>query len=72
MTTSVYVRVSTVGQNEAGQRREIQRWLTNNGILDVIWFVDKESGDTLARPAFEKLQKLIRTAATDQRLIGAG
>jgi DNA invertase Pin-like site-specific DNA recombinase len=24
---AVYVRVSTVSQNEAGQRREIQRWL---------------------------------------------
>jgi DNA invertase Pin-like site-specific DNA recombinase len=57
MTTAVYVRVSTVGQNESGQRREIQRWLTGNGIIDAIWFVDKESGDTLARPAFEKLQK---------------
>jgi len=57
MTTAVYVRVSTAGQNEAGQRREIQRWLTGNGILDVIWFVDKESGNTLARPAFEKLQR---------------
>ena len=57
MTTAVYVRVSTVGQNEQGQRREIQRWLTGNGLLDAIWFVDKESGDTLARPAFEKLQR---------------
>lgn len=57
MTTAVYVRVSTAGQNEAGQRREIQRWLTGNGLLDVIWFIDKESGDTLARPAFEKLQR---------------
>ena len=57
MTTAVYVRVSTVGQNEQGQRREIQRWLTGNNLTDAIWFVDKESGDTLARPAFEKLQR---------------
>ena len=57
MTTAVYVRVSTVGQNEQGQRREIQRWLTGNKLTDAIWFVDKESGDTLARPAFEKLQR---------------
>ena len=57
MTSAVYVRVSTAGQNEQGQRREIQRWLTGQNILDVIWFVDKESGDTLARPAFEKLQR---------------
>lgn len=57
MTCAVYVRVSTVGQNEQGQRREIQRWLTGNGIRDAIWFVDKESGTTLVRPAFEKLQR---------------
>lgn len=57
MTTAVYVRVSTVGQNEAGQRREVQRWLTVNGIQDAIWFVDKETGTNLDRPGFEKLQR---------------
>ena len=56
MSTGVYIRVSTVGQNEAGQRREIQRWLAGNGIDDVKWYLDKESGDTLQRPDFERLQ----------------
>jgi len=53
-----YVRVSTVGQNEAGQKREIRRWLKGNGIdpNTVRWYVDKESGDTLDRPAFQQLQ----------------
>ena len=53
-----YVRVSTVGQNEAGQKREIKRWLEGNAIdpASVVWFVDKETGDTLDRPAFERLQ----------------
>jgi DNA invertase Pin-like site-specific DNA recombinase len=61
MTTAVYIRVSTVGQNEAGQKREIQRWLTGNGIDpgSVRWFIDKESGDKLQRPAFEELQSAI-------------
>lgn len=57
-----YVRVSTVGQNEAGQRAEIERWLTGTGIAPerVRWFVDKgKSGDTLKRPAFEQLQAAI-------------
>ena len=56
-----YVRVSTVGQNEAGQRAEIERWLTGNGIdpASVVWFVDKKSGDNLNRPAFEKLQAAV-------------
>ena len=57
--TVCYVRVSTVGQNEAGQRAEIERWLTGNGIdpNSIRLFVDKgQSGDNLQRPAFEQLQ----------------
>lgn len=60
--TACYVRVSTVGQNEAGQRAEIERWLTGNGIApaSVRWFVDKgKSGDNLKRPAFEQLQAAV-------------
>ena len=53
---AVYIRVSTAGQNEAGQRREIRRWLANHGHDAVCWYVDKATGDTLARPEFERLQ----------------
>jgi DNA invertase Pin-like site-specific DNA recombinase len=56
---AAYVRVSTTGQNEAGQRAEIERWLKGNGIrlASVRWFVDKgKSGDNLKRPALEHLQ----------------
>jgi DNA invertase Pin-like site-specific DNA recombinase len=58
-SVAAYVRVSTTGQNEAGQRAEIERWLTANGInpASVRWFVDKgKSGDNLKRPALEQLQ----------------
>lgn len=60
---AAYVRVSTVGQNEAGQRTEIENWLTGNGIdpESVRWFIDKKSGDNLKRPAFEKLQAAVFT-----------
>ncbi len=56
-----YVRVSTVGQNEAGQRTEIRNWLKGNGIDPerVEWYIDKKSGDDLDRPAFKDLQKNI-------------
>jgi DNA invertase Pin-like site-specific DNA recombinase len=57
-----YVRVSTIGQNEQGQRAEIERWLAGNGIdpASVLWFADKgKSGDSLKRPAFEKLQAAV-------------
>ena len=40
------VRVSTVGQNEAGQHQEIQRWLASNGIdpRTVRWYVGQGHG----------------------------
>lgn len=61
MPVAIYIRVSTVGQNEEGQRREIQRWISGNGIdpTTVLWFVDKDTGDNLDRPAFARLQKRI-------------
>jgi DNA invertase Pin-like site-specific DNA recombinase len=60
-TVALYVRVSTTGQNESGQRREIERWATGNGIepASIRWFVDKKSGDNLDRPAFQELQTAI-------------
>jgi DNA invertase Pin-like site-specific DNA recombinase len=57
--TAAYVRVSTVGQNEAGQRREIEKWLEGNGVTDARWYVDKKSGDNLDRPEFKRLQQAI-------------
>lgn len=58
-----YVRVSTVGQNETGQHNDLQKWITGNGIPTTMvdWYVDKVSGDTLARPAFDRLQRDIFT-----------
>jgi DNA invertase Pin-like site-specific DNA recombinase len=53
--TAAYVRVSTVGQNEEGQRREIAKWLHAQGITDVRWYLDVETGDHLDRPAFVHL-----------------
>jgi DNA invertase Pin-like site-specific DNA recombinase len=56
MAIAVYVRVSTIGQNVEGQRREIQRWLDGNGITEAEWYIDKASGATMRRDAFERLQ----------------
>ena len=59
MKPAVYVRVSTVGQNEVGQRREITRWLKGNRVDNATWYVDKDSGDNLDRPEFQRLQQAI-------------
>ena len=57
--TACYVRVSTVGQNAEGQKREIESWIAAHGIKDVEYYVDKKSGDSLDRPAFKRLEAAI-------------
>lgn len=62
---AVYIRVSTVSQNLAGQKAAIEAWLKAGGIdpKGVTWFEDKKSGDTLTRPAFEALQKAVKAGS---------
>lgn len=53
-----YTRVSTYHQKNDAQKLEIQNWLDNHNIKnnDIIWYEDKESGNTLNRPAFSRMQ----------------
>lgn len=55
---AAYVRVSTRNQKDDSQRAEIQKWLDNQGfnLNQIEWYSDKESGETLDRPQFERLQ----------------
>ncbi len=55
---AAYTRVSTQEQTSAGQRSEIQKWLKTNGfkIDRVKWYEDQETGTTLRRPEFDRLQ----------------
>lgn len=59
MKVACYVRVSTRRQKDDGQRAEIQKWLDGQGINaeQVEWYADKETGKTLQRPAFGRLQQ---------------
>lgn len=58
MSIGVYIRVSSSSQKHDSQRAEIQKWIESNGIDSgqVAWYADKESGRTLRRPEFERLQ----------------
>jgi DNA invertase Pin-like site-specific DNA recombinase len=60
-----YCRVSSASQKTDSQKPEIGRWLDGNRIdpSTVGWFEDKESGKTLKRPAFDRLQKAIFTGS---------
>ena len=55
---AAYVRVSTVGQNEAGQVEAIRAYCKNHTI-EPVWFIDRASGSNLNRPEFEKMQASI-------------
>jgi DNA invertase Pin-like site-specific DNA recombinase len=59
MTVAVYIRVSTSSLNEAGQMREVIKWLTGKGINpeSVVWYIDRDSGEKLNRTEFEQLQR---------------
>ena len=60
-TIAIYIRVSTTGQNEAGQRAAITEWLAAHGHNPkaAAWYVDKHTATTTARPALDRLQKAI-------------
>ena len=54
-----YCRVSTRQQRNDSQESEIKKWLEGSGVdaSHVEWYFDHESGKTLSRPAFDRLQK---------------
>lgn len=58
---AAYCRVSTQRQKNDSQIAEIKKWLEAHGYdLDQVqWFIDKESGKTLKRPEFAKLQRAV-------------
>ena len=59
--TAVYLRVSTIAQNVAGQRLAVDAWLARAGIEVPTnrWYIDHATGSTLKRSAFERLQTAI-------------
>lgn len=62
-----YCRVSSRHQRPDSQKAEIQRWLRQHRIHThrVVWFEDTETGRSLKRPAFERLQSRIFTGEVE-------
>ncbi len=59
MSIACYCRVSTQRQKTDSQVSEIKKWLVSNGYDEnqVVWYIDKETGKTLNRTEFNRLQK---------------
>jgi DNA invertase Pin-like site-specific DNA recombinase len=54
-----YCRVSTRRQKADSQKADIQRWLMGHAVppTTIQWFEDVDSGTTLTRPAFDRMQQ---------------
>jgi len=61
MTIAAYCRVSSRRQKADSQVSEIKKWLDANGYDEsqVVWYIDHETGKTLQRREFERLQREI-------------
>ncbi len=61
MSIACYCRVSTRGQKTDSQEAEIAKWLIGHGHdpAGVQWYRDTETGKTLNRPAFNRLQQAV-------------
>jgi len=59
MTIAAYCRVSSRRQKADSQVAEIKKWLDANGYNEsqVVWYIDHETGKTLQRREFERLQR---------------
>lgn len=56
---AVYVRVSSTGQELDSQLPELEAWAATQG-LPVVWYTDKFTGKTMARPGWQKLEAAYR------------
>ena len=69
--TALYIRVSTLDQESGlkSQETALRDYAANHGLKNVVWYRDRVSGGTLARPAFEKLQKDVFAGKIDTILV---
>ena len=69
--TGVYIRVSTDRQKPDSQRAELATWLERHSIdpQAVQWFEDRETGNTMARPALMRLQRAIFAGEIDTVIV---
>lgn len=60
MNAAAYVRVSSKAQDVASQRAALERAAAARGDVLRDWYVEKQSGRTLARPILDSVRELVR------------
>lgn len=62
--TAIYIRTSTARQDLRSQRAELGRWVAAFAADDLVeWYIDQESGTTMERPAWRRLEAALRTGS---------
>jgi DNA invertase Pin-like site-specific DNA recombinase len=70
MTVAAYIRVSSPkGQKTDPQRAELEAWVKRLRLKNVQWYVDRETGKHLDRPAFKKLQAAVFAGSVDTVIV---
>jgi DNA invertase Pin-like site-specific DNA recombinase len=71
MVISIYERVSSVKQDTAAQHGELAAWVQQQEAKGekVVWYADKQSGKTMRRPGFQRLETDIRAGKVKQVVV---
>lgn len=56
---AIYTRISGLGQNEASQLPDLERWVAGQS-QECVWYRDTASGRTMNRPSWSKLMEAVR------------
>lgn len=67
-TTAIYLRVSTNRQDTRSQEPDMKRWAESQDV-PVKWFIDKQTGKTMDRPEWNKLEEQIRMGKISQVVV---
>jgi DNA invertase Pin-like site-specific DNA recombinase len=71
MVIGIYERVSSVKQDTAAQHGELATWAQQQEAKgeSIVWYTDKQSGKTMRRPGFQRLEADIRAGKIKQVVV---
>jgi len=66
---AIYVRVSSKSQDQRSQLPDLERWVSSQDEVAVVWYRDKATGKTMDRPAWNKLVKAIDSGSVSKVVV---
>lgn len=66
---AVYLRVSTHRQDLRSQEPDLRRWLAAYAGEQVRWYQDKQTGESMARPGWGKLEAALRRGEVERIVV---